>query len=250
MSTKSEMQSLFAAARQEMPARATQDAMWKKLELGLGAAVPAPEPSGVRTVDAAPTSTPSVPSSPPPPPPVLVGRAASAPSTSTAPFGAVLKAGLIGGGVGSVITVLALLTALPSGRPATSSLPSVESRRETVDVAGVERENAHHDRAPSVLVPFDIPMASSSPEEPSPQAARRPDESDVLAREVSLVVSAREALIAGDSSRAVELAQRARKLHGQLEKEALTLEVRALRAQGRESEADRAEMELRVRHPR
>lgn len=230
MKTPHDTHSLFAAARGERPSFAARDAMWKNLEVGLGL-VPAAASSGVRVVDGAPASSPP-PAPPLPAPPVVASSSSGA---------AVLKAGLIGGGVGSGVTAVTVLLAV-HGAPSLAPPPATHVDR----VVDAPRD----DRPPSMLVPIAPPTAEHGTDRAPLEKAANPDDGDVLTREVGLVMSARQALLAGDATRALDLASRARGLHGQLEKEALTLEVRALRALARDAEADRTEMELKVLHPR
>lgn len=220
--------SLFAAARADGPSSTSRASMWREVEMGL-ALVPPAAASGTRLADAARASVPSAP--PAPPPPIASGTA-------------VLKAGVIGGGIGSGVTVVAVLAALHGPSPTLSA--DVGVGVEPVRAASVD--DAHEWRAPSVLAPIAVAPAEPSLERAAPSTTSEGESTeDMLAREVSLVMGARAALVAGDPLRALSLASRARSLHGQLGHEALTLELRALRALGREEEADRVEIELRVR---
>lgn len=212
---------LFAAARAEGPSRASRAAMWQNVEAGL-ALVPPAAASGTRLADAIrPDSAPAAP-----------------PATVS-----VIKAGVIGGGIGSGVTAIAVFAALHASPPVLDA--AVDAPSESRAVVAVDGREA---RAPSVLAPI-----TAAPAEPSrarteqEPAAAAPSAEDALAREFSLVMGARAALVAGDPLRALDLASRARAANGQLGHEARTLELRALRALGRDQEADRVEIELRVR---
>jgi len=218
--------SLFAAARADGPSSTSRASMWREVEMGL-ALVPPAAASGTRLAEAARASVPSAP--PAPPPPIASGTA-------------VLKAGVIGGGIGSGVTVVAVLAALHGPSPTLSADVGVEP------VRAASVDDAHEWRAPSVLAPIAAAPAEPSLERAAPAPASEGESmEDMLAREVSLVMGARAALVAGDPLRALSLASRAGALHGQLGHEARTLELRSLRALGREEEADRVEIELRVR---
>jgi hypothetical protein len=219
---------LLAAARADGPDFAAREAMWSKLEVAVGF-VPAPDPSSVHSLDSTPhASTPS-------PSAGSVGSVAKA-SAST-----VFKAGLLGGGIGSALTIGSVLLAMRVGAvPVVAPAPALDTSHE----ARLE------ERAPSIFAPLVTPPAE--PEKivvDETQSAPSVPTTDVLSREVAFVMDARESLLKGDPARALGLARKARALHGQLDREALTLEVRALRALSRDAEADRAEMELRVLHP-
>lgn len=230
------MQSLLAAARADAPSRSARDAMWKEVELGLSL-VPAAASSGVRVTDSTPPPAP--PAGAPAPP---INLPPAPPPTSIA-----LKAGLIGGGVGSGVTAVAVLLAMNVGLARPGATDGIVALERSNEVSLSDR-----DRAPSALVPFVGPAAERAIDGRTlarPSSSAMLGDADLLGREVSLVLSARESLLGSDPTRALDLARRARALHGQLDKEALTLEVRALRALGRDAEADRMEFELRVRHP-
>lgn len=231
--TSNETRALLAAARGDAPSKSKRDAMWGNLESQLGLALPVAALSGTRLVEAAsPTQSVGASAAPSLGGPTLAGTGAAKVASS-----AVLKAGLLGGGLGSVLTAVLVLVAL---RPA----PTLE---ETVPVA-LSHETQSGERSPSVLAPLTTAVAEGERARllpPTPKATVV----DVLSREVALVVDARQALLSGDGERGLARARKARELHGQLEREALTLEVRALRTLGRDTEADRAEMELRILHP-
>ena len=71
-----------------------------------------------------------------------------------------------------------------------------------------------------------------------------------LAEEARLVTAARGALVDGDAARALTLVQATRLLSVRaLEPEELSVEVRALRALGREEAAAETELVLRTRYP-
>lgn len=228
MSVSKETRALFAAARDDAPPSATREAMWSKLEL---ATVPAALASGVVALDAARSTKPS----PPPPPP-------SAPVAGAMKSSAIVKAGLIGVGVGSALTASIVLVAMRVA----GSAPLAETRFEPVALSAVHEQTRH----PSSLVPLASPPAERGREAPSrAPAAEQNNEDDPLTREVSLVLEARQSLIVGDAARALLHAHKARELRGQLSREAISLEIRALRALDRAIEADRLEVELRVLHP-
>ena len=72
---------------------------------------------------------------------------------------------------------------------------------------------------------------------------------DTLLREASLVGEARSALLRGDPQTALVSVQAARREGRNLEPEELSIEARALRALGRESEATQLDGTLRTRYP-
>jgi hypothetical protein len=232
MKLSGETRSLLAAARSDEPSRAMRESTWKKLELGL-AVLPTPAPSGIRATD---VDRPSVPSSPPAAPPAASPSGPIGALRGVASYGRVLQAGFVGGAVGG--GVAAVLFGLAS-RP---HEPKVAPELATFDHA---RGGAALERGLSAMVSLRGPSA-----EHGPGAIPVREENDRLGREVAMIMAARKALLGGDPTRARAIAQTARSLHGQLEVEALTLEMRALRALDRGDEADRLESELRVLRPR
>jgi hypothetical protein len=77
-----------------------------------------------------------------------------------------------------------------------------------------------------------------------------PHPTGALAQEASLVAEARAALVRGDPRLALQAIQAARTLPSrQLVPEELTIEAQALRALGREDDANQADAVLRARYP-
>ena len=73
---------------------------------------------------------------------------------------------------------------------------------------------------------------------------------DMLSREVALVAQARRELITGDPAAALKSVRAARSLEArQMEPEEMGLEVKALRALGRDAEAEHVESQLRTMYP-
>ncbi|MGH7281885.1 MAG: hypothetical protein ACRELY_10205, partial [Polyangiaceae bacterium] len=73
---------------------------------------------------------------------------------------------------------------------------------------------------------------------------------DMLARELALFAEARRELLTGDATAALKSVRAARSLEArQLEPEEMSLEARALRQLGRDSEAQRVESQLRTMYP-
>jgi hypothetical protein len=73
---------------------------------------------------------------------------------------------------------------------------------------------------------------------------------DMLSREVALVQEARRDLLIGDAAGTLKASRAARALEArQLEPEEMSLEARALRALGRDSEAAKVESQLRTMYP-
>ncbi len=102
--------------------------------------------------------------------------------------------------------------------------------------------------------PF-TPAASDLPAVPThapvPRASRiTGTEEDPLMREASLVAEARGSLVRGDAEGALSRLRAAGRLGArELEPEAMSLQVRALRALGREAEAEEVDIRLRTRYP-
>lgn len=241
MSISKETQALLAAARGDGPASVTSDAIWSKLEVNLGI-VPAAAASGVRALDAPSSTPPSPPAAPPPPPPPVPAAAALKSSIA-------LKAGLVGGSVGSAITVAAVFAGMRLFSPTPQLAPNDPVTNE-LGQSSLAME--HGQRVPSVLVPL-APPAAEAPSvskianaPPARAEVVRAPVIDPLSREVSLVMDARQALIGGDAERALQMARAARDLRGQLVQEAMTIEVRSLRALGRDAEAERVDSKLRT----
>lgn len=73
---------------------------------------------------------------------------------------------------------------------------------------------------------------------------------DMLMREVALVADARRQLLTGDPASALKSVRAARSLEArQMEPEEMGLEAKALRALGRDAEADKVESQLRSMYP-
>jgi hypothetical protein len=109
-------------------------------------------------------------------------------------------------------------------------------------------------------MPPSLPPATPAPrriQAPTPPhtvhasaASPAADDEDPLAREAALVVAARGALARGDASTALRTVRTARALPShQLVPEELAVEAQALRALGRDAEADRADATLRSQYP-
>jgi hypothetical protein len=82
----------------------------------------------------------------------------------------------------------------------------------------------------------------------TPTSSLSPD--DLLSRETSLVVEARRDILTGDAAGALKAARAARSLEArQLEPEEMSIEAKALRALGRDSEAMKVESQLRTMYP-
>lgn len=99
------------------------------------------------------------------------------------------------------------------------------------------------------------PSTSKSPSHAASHAKKNdsagsesPD--DMLSREVALVAEARRELLTGDPAAALKSVRAARSLEArQMEPDEMGLEAKALRALGRDSEAERVESQLRTMYP-
>jgi hypothetical protein len=98
--------------------------------------------------------------------------------------------------------------------------------------------------APSVAAPAQAAHAARA------KAARRMESSNSLSLEASLITEARAALVNGDALTALRKARVARSLPArQLVPEELTVEAQALRALGRDGEANAVDQTLRAQYP-
>jgi hypothetical protein len=104
------------------------------------------------------------------------------------------------------------------------------------------------------LAPFSTATASAGATATAtpapPHSSASPSHADALAQEASLVAQARAALVRGDPRLALQAIQTARTLPSrQLVPEELTVEAQALRALGREDDANQADAVLKARYP-
>lgn len=244
------LQSLLESARSDAPSTSAREAMWSRIEVGI---VPPPVPSGARAVRSK-----STPPSAAPPPPSTSSLRAPPPAVITPS----LKAGLIGGSIGSCITVALLLAARATLTGAPVLAEGEDSVSTLSQLIATDRATDETARSPAASVLTNANAMPSSADSPTTRAASLsggmtlsvmgdplPNDRDALGLETALIMRARAALLRGDPQRALAQAAQARSMRGQLEKEALILELRSLRAMGRDPEADRVEMELRVLHP-
>jgi len=233
---------LFALAREDAPDASSRDAMWRSIEASLPA-LGAGAGAGAATSAAAPTSATTTAGT------AATGTAATSATSAAAGVGALgaAKASFLGALIGSAFSVTAAIAVVHAyyGPP-----PAARSAIAATAVAPAEGPSF---RAPSVLTPQSTPAAPlSTAHVDSVHAPSAPlDTEDALSQEVSLVASARGALLRRDAETCLAALRAARALPvRQLEPEELGLEARALRMQGHFEEASAVESSLRARYPR
>jgi hypothetical protein len=253
--------SLFAAAREDGPAAAERDAVFRRVALATGIA--AGTAAAATAVTAAPTATGAA----------AVASVAETTLAASAGAGATLsgfsmKLLGIGGVIGALSTALGLLLAVtlvmpeavPTATRAGSTTRTSGEATFEVDARGASRRRAVTPGAKLASLATrgrDTSEADAKAAKiadtaaPASEQANAPaDVPSDLAEEARLLTAARSALVAGDAARALSLVQATRKLGARaLEPEELGLEARALRALGRADDAAATELVLRRRYP-
>jgi hypothetical protein len=228
------MQSLFDAAREDAPDRATHDAMWSGVANATGIAAGA-------TVAAAATTAAK---------PAAVTAGIASIGTKLVFLG--LLIGAVSATAGGVIALgwMESQTGMAPESPATAPI----ARSIHVPARGAQLG----DPTPRVRDPQNIdrpdPASSSAianmaPSTVAANTASAGATSD-LAEEARLVTEARTALVGGEPMRALALLRKTYRFANRaLEPEELSLEARALRALGRADEAAATDMKLKARFP-
>ncbi|AKU94469.1 hypothetical protein AKJ09_01133 [Labilithrix luteola] len=230
---RSNMQALFAAAREDAPSASTHDGIWERLE-------------DATRVAAAGT-----------------GAAAMKAAVSVAaPSGMKLLAA--GGAIGAVCTALGVVVTIvamtvpgtiderPSRPVARAVVREVAAGARPAGTVARKKDEASvrdDDRSPTRE---SDPTRARAKENVHPSGAGTSDNSAAseLDEEARLVTEARAAIVIGQPARALALVEATRRLSSRvLEPEELGLEVRALRGLGRDEAAAEAERVLRRRYP-
>jgi len=230
----SDLNSLFAAARNDAPPEAVRDDVW--LRIATETAAPAAAAAGAATV-----------------------AAKTAAGTKLLALGALL------GAAGATIAAIVITQSAPIGG-AQPSNKSLAERRVPVSI-GPEGSNvrladatprARAFSATSTTSTTNAPVANAPAANASAGVAASPaetsawgvDDASALAEEARLVTEARSALLRGEAERALILVRSTRRLPVRaLEPEELGLEARALRALGRSDEALATELRLKNKFP-
>ncbi|WP_394823410.1 hypothetical protein [Pendulispora albinea] len=255
---------LLVLARGDAPTPKARDAMWDSLEkailpataVGLGtAAVAASKP--LAAVATNPTAWHPVAVAATKPVALAAPTVAAAAPTTAASW--LTAAAAVKVGIGAVLgTAVAITVAVSAMHKAPKLADDVVESHPAV-VAGDEG---------AALAPPSFPASFSGTAAPSPPPAppttkearafrafpraaltNHATSDDTLLREASLVGEARSALLRGDPQTALVSVQAARREGRNLEPEELSIEARALRALGRESEAAALDGTLRARYP-
>lgn len=239
---------LFAAAREDGPAKAERDDMFRNVALATGVAAAGAVAASIATPLALPLTSASAAS--------LSSASASATTTATATgasFGMKLLA--LGAALGAASTALGVILALTmvtpegaraAGRGRAAATPAVVAPgARLARPEGRKRDMS----APAAGANANANASAAANANANANARAGRDASD-LGEEARLVTAARAALVAGDPSRALALVQATRKLSARsLEPEELGLEARALHALGRTDDAAATELVLKRRYP-
>jgi hypothetical protein len=232
-SPSSNLDSLFAAARNDAPSSAVQDDVWLRI-----ASQTAPAAAAAAGTTA------------------VVAKTAA--GTKLLAIGAAI------GATGAAIAVLAITDI--SSRTSSAGIPTANVARHVPAGVGPNGQSVRlADPMPRARAeaPSSSPPSGSANKHTSPGAhpadgeasslgtsAWGVDDASVLAEEARLVTEARSALLRGEAERALTLVRSTRRLPVRaLEPEELGLEARALRALGRSDEALAAELRLKSKFP-
>jgi hypothetical protein len=217
------VRALLAAAKSDGPSAAARTSMWGAVSTATGVAA---------TAATAGSS-------------IAVGAAASS--------GKLLVVGAL---LGSALT-LGVTLAVVRGDPGVMT-PHRRAPRETLEIARFAGERSLDEAQPIPLVIDTIVSSASSAKQEALRVAKatanmapvHAASEDPLMREAALVSKARAALVRSDAEAALAALDAARRVGSRgLEPEELSLRSRALRALGREAEAQEVEGRLRSRYP-
>lgn len=192
----------------------------------------------------------------------LAGAGAAGASAAVA-SGAATKLLLLGGLLGSTLTIGVAATALylrppPPPRPAPPAMvqapaPKIDGPASTTADGIPALSPAAPAATPVLAMPAASVSSTATPTVATAALAPRPvapSPEDALMREASLVAEARAALVRGDAAAALRAVRAARRLPShQLEPEELSLEAQALRALGRGDDATAVDGTLKGKYP-
>ena len=176
------------------------------------------------------------------------GTALGAAAGKAVASAATAKLFVMGALLGSAVTVGVAALMLHIGAPTLRSDPSdmVHADSESSTVAHAARGEALV--RPSLSEESETPAPAATPAKHASAHARVAP--DTLGREAELVAEARGAVVRGEPDAALSAIHAAQALRAHaLAPEELSLEVRALRALGRDDEANDAEDRLRTQYP-
>jgi hypothetical protein len=225
---------LLRCARSDGPSEAARERIWA----GVASATGTLGAAGALAKSAGPSAAGA--------PSVAGGGAASGASLAASKlvaFGALL---------GSAITVgvasLVLGVGAPAAMPAEPLPRAGQAEIESIDLAS--KSHAEAFSPPHVAAASSASSAGSAGGSAGAPAANASAGDDPLLLEAKLLAEARGAVRRGDPLRALAAVDAARKTgRSQLEPEAMSIEIGALRALGRDDEAMRTELEMRRKYP-